>query len=105
MPSTAVHDAIVDTLYNLQQSYDLVITSSQPERVHEALYQAVQAVSPNLLSRREYAALRAAARLLCSGHQVDDHDFELHVGLSRAELHQALVKLEQQEMPFEPEPV
>ncbi len=93
MNDSVLKEAIVGALRELEQSGDIVISTSIPNDVVKKLMEAVQSVSPNLLSADEYSAIINAANLTWSGFYVDDWDFQTHVSLTREQLGEALKKM------------
>ena len=93
MQQLTVNQAIEEALRELQDRGDLLITSTVPEQVIEAIAEAVRSVSPNLLTTTEFSAIRAAAQSTLLGFHLDDCDFQNHIGLTREQLQSAINKL------------
>jgi len=93
MSELILNEVILETLKELEESGDIVISTTVPGDVVDKLAQAIQEVSPNLLSVEEYSSLISAANLTWSGFHVDDWDFQTHVGITREQLGVLLKKL------------
>lgn len=93
MSNFILKEVILETIRELEESGDIVISTTVPSEIINKLDKAIQEVSPNLLSTEEYSALINAANLTCSGFHVDDLDFQTHVGITRDQLSDLLKKL------------
>lgn len=94
MKNPIVQEAILSALQALEQQGDIVITTSTPSQVMNRIFDAVQAVSPNLLNAAEYSAIISAAANTCSGFRLDNWDFQTHIGMTREDLAAAIKKLQ-----------
>ncbi|PSF09257.1 hypothetical protein C7H09_07950 [Marinobacter fuscus] len=93
MPDSIVKEAIVRTLKELEESGDLVVVSPIENAVTNKLFEAVQEVSPNLLSAAELGGIINALNAHNLGFSLDDNDFQTIIGLTKAELAVATSKL------------
>ena len=93
MNDNVLKNAIIEALAKLDRDGDIVITTSTPNVVVNTIFEAIQSVSPNLLSTDEFSAILNATNLTWSGFYVDDSEFETYVGLTREQLGEAIRKL------------
>ena len=93
MSESIIKEAIAEALKELEESGDIVISTTVPNDVVNNIAAAVQEISPNLLSAEEYSAIISAANLTWSGFHVDDWDFQTHVGITREQLGEVLKKM------------
>lgn len=93
MDKLAVEQAIIQALKELEESGDIVVTTTIPSQVASKINKAVQAVSPNLLTQEEFSAVKNAVNVTWSGFHLDDWDFQTHIGLTREQLKDTLNKM------------
>lgn len=93
MADSIVKDVIAKTLKELEASGDLVIVNPIENAVAAKLSEAVQEVSPNLLSAAELGGIINALNAHRLGFGLDDHDFQTIIGLTKEELATATSKL------------
>ncbi len=90
---SVVKQAIADTLNEMIESQDIMITASTENIVLEKLFNAVQSVSPNMLSSKELGGIKNALNAHDLGFKLDENDFQTIVGLTKEELKIASKKL------------
>ncbi|QEW06600.1 hypothetical protein [Nitrincola iocasae] len=93
MAEFIVKEAIARTIKELEESGDLVVVNPIENAVVNKLFDAVQAVSPNLLSAAELSGIISALNAHKLGFGLDDNDFQTIIGLTKAELTEATRKL------------
>ena len=93
MADSIVKEAIVRTIKELEESGDLVVVNPIENAVANKLFEAVQEVSPNLLSAAELGGIINALNAHNLGFGLDDNDFQTIIGLTKTELEVATSKL------------
>ena len=93
MADSIVKEAIVRTIKELEESGDLVVVNPIENAVANKLFEAVQEVSPNLLSSAELGGIINALNAHNLGFGLDGNDFQTIIGLTKTELAVATSKL------------
>ena len=93
MKNSIVKEVIEKTIQELEKSGDIVITTSIQNRISQKLFNAVQEVSPNMLTPQELGGILNAINTTVSGVRLDDNDFQTIVGISKEELQDVATKL------------
>ena len=97
MSSSVVKEAIAQSLSDLIENQDILITSSTENIVLEKIFNAVQSVSPNMLSEKELGGIINALNVPDLGFKLDENDFQTIIGLTKEELKIASNKLKAKE--------
>ena len=97
MSSSVVKEAIAQSLSDLIENQDILITTSTENIVLEKIFNAVQAVSPNMLSEKELGGIINALNVPGLGFKLDENDFQTIIGLTKEELKIASNKLKAKE--------
>lgn len=93
MAESIVRETIARKIKELEESGDLVVVNPIENAVANKLFDAVQEVSPNLLSAAELSGIINALNAHNLGFGLDDIDFQTIIGLTKAELSEATKKL------------
>jgi len=93
MKMTIVEEVIAQALKELEETGDIVVTTTIPSQITSKIAHAVHEVSPNLLTSEEFSAVKNAVNVTCSGFKLDDWDFQTHIGLTREQLKRTLEKM------------
>ena len=97
MSDSVVKNALKEAIRELEKSDDIVITTSIENVVVNKLFEAVQNVSPNMLTAQELGGILSAINVTTSGFCLDDNDFQTHIGLTKNELNAVSKKLKLEE--------
>ena len=97
MSSSVVKEAIAQSLSDLIENQDILITTSTENIVLEKIFNAVQAVNPNMLSEKELGGIINALNVPDLGFKLDENDFQTIIGLTKEELKIASNKLKAKE--------
>ena len=90
---SVVRQAIANVLNEMVESQDIMLTTSTEDIVLEKIFNAVQSVSPNMLSAKELGGIINALNAPDLGFKLDENDFQTIVGLTKEELKIASKKL------------
>jgi len=91
--NSVVKQAIADVLNEMVESQDIMITTTTENVVLEKLFNAVQSVSPNMLTPQELGGIINALNAPDLGFKLDENDFQTIIGLTKEELKNASQKL------------
>ena len=93
MNNSVVKQVLAQAISELVDNQDILITTSTENIVLEKLFNAVQSVSPNLLSPNELGGIINALNAHDLGFALDDRDFQTIIGITKEELKVAATKL------------
>ena len=93
MSESVVKEVLVKAVKELEEAGDIVVVNPVDDAVAKKLFQAVQEVSPNLLSAPELGGIINALNAHSLGFGLDDNDFQTIIGLTKEELKVAASKL------------
>ena len=97
MTESVVKDVLIKMVKELEKSGDIVVVNPCENFVAKKLFDAVQEVSPNMLSASELGGILNALYAHKLGFGLDDNDFQTIIGLTKKELANAAKKLKASE--------
>lgn len=93
MSESVVKEVLAKAVKELEEAGDIVVVNPVENAIAKKLFNAVQEVSPNLLSASELGGIVNALNAHNLGFGLDDNDFQTVVGLTKEELKVAASKL------------
>jgi len=93
MSESIVKEALIKAIKELEDAGDIVVVNPSLNAVANKLFQAVQEVSPNLLSPAELGGIINALNAHKLGFGLDERDFHTIIGLTKEELRATVDKL------------
>ncbi len=93
MSESVVKDALIKTIKELEESGDIVVVNPIESAVVNKFFEAIQEVSPNMLSPSELAGIINALNAHQLGFGLDARDFQTIIGITQKELQSAVKKL------------
>lgn len=93
MSESLVKEALIKAIQELEDEGDIVVVNPSENAIANKLFQAVQEVSPNLLSPAELGGIINALNAHKLGFGLDERDFHTVIGLTQEELRAAADKL------------
>ena len=93
MSNSIVKDVLIQMIRELEEAGDIVVINPVENAVASKLFEAIQVVSPNLLSAAELGGIINALNAHQFGFGLDDNDFQTIIGVSKEELSSATKKL------------
>jgi hypothetical protein len=93
MSEFIVKEILIKAVKELEEAGDIVVVNPAEDAVAKKLFQAVQEVSPNLLSATELGGIINALNAHKLGFGLDDNDFYTIIGLTKEELQATVNKL------------
>ncbi|MCG9770845.1 hypothetical protein L1D59_19800 [Pseudoalteromonas piscicida] len=88
-----INEIIITALGQLEDTGDIVITTSSPEPIAEKLIGNIGSCLGTLLNGEEYRAVTNSLNVLVNGVKVDDKDFQTIIGLDKRDMEKVLDKL------------
>lgn len=88
-----INEVISSALTQLEESGDIVITTSSPDPIAEKIIGSLGSSIGALLQGEEYRAVTNSLHALVNDVKVDDRDFQTLIGLDKNELQEVLDKL------------
>ena len=88
-----IKEVISTALNQLEESGDIVITTSSSEPIAEKIIGTLGSSLGALLDGEEYRAVTNSLNALVNDVKVDDRDFQTIIGLDKSELEEVLDKL------------
>ena len=80
-------------LVDLENSEDIILTTSTPNMVVERIVKTIENYKTNSINEEELIAIQNSLNVLIHGIQLDDRDFQTIIGIEKTDLKNVLNKL------------